>query len=1167
MNVQKHSDNDTQGCCEASSPATPETVNNRPGLSTIRYRIGAYASFRQAMLEGISGCRLHVEDKQYRPLANWTTRDSDDYGIAILEMWAYLADILTFYQERIANEAFLGTARQLESLIRLAKMLHYKPAPGRAASAWLAFTAEDGASVKIPKELRVQSVPGQDAKPQKFETVESITAESWLNRVRILPKPELYNPLAQDSSEGLLVSNDEGLSAGDKLVVFDAIRIELKEVSALSVQDYQTTLRWSPPVQLPGFRPFTTQTAPYGRQFQLFGYNAPERYLEPKSADSSGIKWVLKKDYSFALPKLPATRFEEKTFQLDARYDDLKPGSRLLFVQGESSKGKSSSFARVAAIADVISESASFGPLQDTVTQVALDLSINSTPIVVRDAKDFLQVFTIGDDGALWTIKQLVLSAAPSRWGTWSSLGGQIDMLAVGQNQDGRLEVFARSLDKALWHIWQLTPGGNWSQWARRGGQQIDMLAVGQNEDGRLEVFARGLDKALWHIWQESFMGLISWSEWKSLGQQIDMLAVGKNQDGRLEVFARGPDKALWHIWQESFMGLISWSEWKSLGQQIDMLAVEENQDGRLEVFARGADKALWHIWQKSPNNGWSKWASLGGQIDMLAVGQNQGGRLEVFARGPDKTLCHIWQLTPGGNWSQWARRGGQQIDMLAVGQNQDGRLEVFARGLDKALWHIWQKFANNGWDTWKSLGLPFWPISDRRNVVVFELEKPFVPFWDRRYSKTITGNTVYVPLNKFSGLEARRALILDDRATNPQKVAVSATSTVDINNDGRPDFLAITLTSALKRSLDTETAVFYGNIAKATHGETIADEVLGSGDASASFQQFTVRKSPVTRVADPKATFGAANTLEVQVDGLRWREQDTFYGQDNKAMIYTTEVDEDGVMSVRFGDGITGARLITGRNNILTKYRQGMGKAGQVKAGALTNLLDRPKGLKGVTNPDDAWGAADPEDTDKIRENAPDKVRTFDRIVSLRDFEDAARLYSGVAKARAAWQSQPTGPIVSLTVAGDNGKQLSPAALKNLRNYLDARRDPNRLLILNSHREIRIAVKAVLHVDEDYSGDTVQNQAQQALQEHFAFANRDLGQAVHLSDIYQVLQAVDGVVGATINDLQYHDKESQCKAHGLDPKESPQMHLPIFTTELAAIKWEDITLLWESAS
>src|SRR5512136_997919 len=119
--------NEPCGCCEWSVPPTPEETNNRPGLSAIAYRVGTYATFRQAMLTAIS--QVEVEEGG-KPLGVWTARQSEDYGITLLEMWAYLADILTFYQERIANEAYLRTALQRDSIIRLSDLIGYRLAPG-----------------------------------------------------------------------------------------------------------------------------------------------------------------------------------------------------------------------------------------------------------------------------------------------------------------------------------------------------------------------------------------------------------------------------------------------------------------------------------------------------------------------------------------------------------------------------------------------------------------------------------------------------------------------------------------------------------------------------------------------------------------------------------------------------------------------------------------------------------------------------------------------------------------------------------------------------------------------------------------------------------------------------------------------------------------------------
>jgi hypothetical protein len=75
-------------------------------------------------------------------------------------------------------------------------------------------------------------------------------------------------------------------------------------------------------------------------------------------------------------------------------------------------------------------------------------------------------------------------------------------------NADGRLELFIPA-GPGVWHIWQTTPNGDWSDWFNQlpdmpngpvpvGGSP----ALAPNADGRLEMFVLGFDKAIWHIWQ-----------------------------------------------------------------------------------------------------------------------------------------------------------------------------------------------------------------------------------------------------------------------------------------------------------------------------------------------------------------------------------------------------------------------------------------------------------------------------------------------------------------------------------------------------------------------------------------------------------------------------------------------------------------------------------------
>lgn len=1123
----------TCGCCETAVAPTPAAIQNRAGLSSIQYRVGTYASFLLAMTEQIA----QTPELRQR----WLVRSTDDFGIALLAMWAYIADILTFYQERTANEAYLRTAVLQQSVTAVAALLDYKPAPGAAAEADLAFFLQPNAQLQIPVGLRVQSVPGQNQKPQKFETVVSIAADSRLNQIQIFPQPTVYAPFAQGSSQAVLGSDPTGLAPRMTLAIFNPLRAELKDISRLSLHNTEQMLAWTPVIQSTDFDAFITQAAVYARQFRPFGYNAPSSYVQAVSDSTAagGIRFnLLSAPYSNS--NLPAAGTNQ--LALDAKYNDLKPGSTLLIVQAGSTANPTDSFARLGKVTNVSTQSAVYGPLQGSVTWLTFGFGVAATPVVAQDSSGQLHAFVIGDDGALWTMNQI---GPGGSWTNWQSLGGQINLLAVGTNQDGRLEVFARGADKALWHIWQVIPSGGWSSWASLNGQ-IDLLTVASNQDGRLEVFARGTNQALWHIWQTAPNN--GWSSWASLGGQIDLLTVGKDQDGRLEVFGRGTDKSLWHIWQTSPNN--GWSNWASLGGQFDLLAVANNQDGRLEVFVRGTDLALWHIWQTAPNNGWSGWDSLGGEIDLLAVSNNQDGRLEVFARGTDKSLWHIWQVAPNNGWSSWSSLGGQ-IDLLGVSSNQNGTIEVFARSTDQALWHIWQTSPNNGWSNWSSLGLPTWMISDPNRVTVYEVSQ-LLTFSIFQYGDSISGNTVYIPLAQLSSIDNNRFIILDDGATDPQTVQIDSVQQWDATGDGQPNYWQISFTPDLARTLSTATATLYGNVCASTHGQTVANEVLGDGDASTTFQSFLLQKSPVTFVQSPGSPHGVADTLQIQLSGVIWNEVQEFFGHGPTERIFLTSEDAQG-MTVQFGDGITGSRLPSGRANVVGTYRQGIGVVGNVAAGALRTLLDRPPGLSSVSNPGPALGGADPESLAQTRSNAPNTVRTFGRIVSLVDFENAASEESSVAMAHASsgWSGEEE--IVYLTVAGQGGTAIAGQTFIDLVADLDSRRDPNRAMLVRSYSAIALQIAATIFVNPDYVPADVLASVQSAITSYFAFGNLQFGEPVHLSNVYSSLQGVAGVAGVDITTLQYK-YPADATSHGAT-SDPVQVHLRIYDNELAVLE------------
>jgi predicted phage baseplate assembly protein len=313
-----------------------------------------------------------------------------------------------------------------------------------------------------------------------------------------------------------------------------------------------------------------------------------------------------------------------------------------------------------------------------------------------------------------------------------------------------------------------------------------------------------------------------------------------------------------------------------------------------------------------------------------------------------------------------------------------------------------------------------------------------------------------------------------------------------------------------------------YANVVAATHGETTA-EALGSGDGSRPHQRFKLKKSPLTYVS-AKTPSGAATTLTVRINGVAWAEQPSLYAAPPDAANYVVRIADDGTATVIFGDGKQGARLPTGQENVTATYRVGIGQVGEVGAGALTLLKTRPLGVRGVTNPAAAGGAEDPETLDSARTNAPQTVLTLDRIVSLQDFTDFANAFAGVGKAQAVAIREGERLLVHLTIADASGDPVasSDVLFLNLRDAIDAARDPAAVVELASFTPLTFRLKATVQYDSRYLEADIGAAMEAVLRAAFAFAERDFGQPVTAAEIMAILHGVAGVIAVDLDELAY---------------------------------------------
>ena len=321
-----------ESCCGLEPAPTPSSVANRPGQSALRYRAGTHGRFKEAMLRSLA---------REPALAGLTTRADDDPTVALLDAWSAALDVLTFYQERHADEGFLSTARERRSVLELARAIGYELNPGVAASTWAVFTVEktpgqEGA-VRIEPGARIQSIPGQDELPQTFETVEAVEARLELNELR----PRVSAPQVVDSFSPAiyLAGTDTGLQPGDRLLLVGAQRQSWPASGRWDAR----TVRSVTPVPAGGHTVVHCDVTPGSgaavgpadepllfalrERASLFGFNAPDwRGLAAETKGFYGPSSPSQDEW----PDFEIQTAAESRIDLDGEYEGVLPGHWVL---------------------------------------------------------------------------------------------------------------------------------------------------------------------------------------------------------------------------------------------------------------------------------------------------------------------------------------------------------------------------------------------------------------------------------------------------------------------------------------------------------------------------------------------------------------------------------------------------------------------------------------------------------------------------------------------------------------------------------------------------------------------------------------------------------------------------------------------------------------------
>ncbi|MCA2218023.1 putative baseplate assembly protein [Jidongwangia harbinensis] len=1064
---------------------------------TCRTTGGTHGAVLAAMLGQLSG-----------RLPALTVRDAGDPSIAMLDAWATISHILSFYQERIDDEGYLETATERRSVLELARLVDYRLRPGVAAGVHLAFTLDPDpagdTTVPIPAGTRAQSLPGPGEQPQVFETSREIPARSAWNLIR--PRLTVQPRIDADEVPALeriyLAGITTGLRPNDRLL-FDAGDAAQVGRVAATVEDAaadRTAVTLQPTLtaeQLRLLRTVRDRLAVHRdlSRLGLAGVRRAERVdeelLAPLAEAASGPGGAAQ------LPQLLPVALQ-------------RLGERLTEVRARG-------FTRLTRwLGTLITDLTAVDTTPPALAKAApagLDSLLGSLakppsrpPAGPQDLRHSLPAL-FGAGSSL--TPQVLAALRPELAATLPAAVASAGEAVVSRIRAARVRAVPFGATAAP----RAVPNqpGVFEEWPLDGAEGVRISAAVS-----YRTSAAPLD-----VPTTADLEL-------TIGTEV-MTANGVVLDGSTKTVPIGPDQSV-EVTDTRVAAEGSRLRLRFVGRvnrtvEIDgpaLIALNLLAADAPFVIRLGAQREFQPI-SGLPQEDVQRLTDgrVTARFDRAPAAPEVGTvRLteESLTGPPDPLLLPLdavyEQIPP--DTTVIIERPGLPGPILAEVEEVD-TVSMSAYNLNATVTRL-------------RLSKPWRADTDVSLVVARETTVYAAPealdLARQPDPDPVGGDDL--PLDQaYDGLSTGRLLIVrGERADLPGITGVIAAEVVmiagvtqgaDPDRPGDTVHTTLQLAEPLAHEYHRNTVEIFGNVAEATHGESVA-ELLGSGDASVPFQSFPLRRKPVAFLPSSE-TIGATSTLRVEVNGIRWHEADnlTFLGPADRR--FTTRVDPDETTTVVFGDGAHGARPPTGVENIAARYRAGGGSAGLVPAGRITQLLTRPLRVSGVTNPLESTGGADRDTLEMARENAPTGVHALDRLVSVSDYADFTRARAGIGKAAAVRLSDGFRPVVHVTVAGV-GDARPTSLLPSLRAALARFGDPAQPVRV-AERELLMLLLAInVEVHPDHRWELVERAVRAALLDRFGFARRALGQDVVLSDVISTVHRVSGVVYADVDSI-----------------------------------------------
>jgi hypothetical protein len=1126
------------GGCEGTELITPQPTYNRPGLPQLACRIGTHAVFLETMKARLSGI-------EFPELDGLSTREGNDPSIALLDAWATVADVVSFYQERIANEGYLRTARERRSILELGRLVGYALRPGVSSSVFLGYTIEDTTKeeVVIPAGSRVQSVPGPDELPQTFETSEDLKARAEWNNLRPrMRQPQTAATIKDVAGNYLrprlyLKGINTNLKPNDRLLIdFDAentnVKPELFRVTEvapdakadrtlviLARPDYALLMVYSEDdnnhtfvVPFPAEDIIPTLQSGTGANTSTISIT----FFSNDTSTPSSVKFSVDEMIPFSAPNRSKLNLKKKEGVIP-EYNNLKNVS-FLTINFDTGDGA--------------------GVLGKFYIKRVSSGKDNHFALVMLTRPDYLDIS--------------LPEGSPTTINAGDAL--LIDFDAQGDNyQPERYLVKEISAGEGFPRTVRLQPENSGSSIPSIQLTHPISITFGTQEDAAIKVYTATDLKAEYLNDHNEVVFVLK----KQDSANYVAASAASSSTGRLSIMRTPAIRSADIREVESFRGSLFQP---ILGSMKNILSIKKEPE---ELISPRASFSIEIASKVIAGHSESKKiaAIIDAEAESPRIVKAYALRANTSLFGHNASLRPEKDTSPS-DWGEWGPDPSEAADLLYLDRAYDQILKgtyvavvdevegdkIFeikncysisrnAYGISSEL--LKMEIEPSGW--WNPVippeengangdGNQDVTISKIRStkVLAHQVELPLAeePIESNISADSIAAANNFIELDGFyDGLRADQEVIISGELAALPGVPFSDLYRLNlIEQRGNPEipgdkthtFIQLNrkFTTAFKR----DTVKIYGNVVKATHGET-RQEVLGSGDSSKALQSFALKQKPLTFISAANPS-GVESTLKVFVNDVRWHEAETLADREPTDRNFITKANNEDITNVQFGNGKKGMRLPTGLENIKAVYRSGMGKQGNVRAGQLSLLLDKPLGVKEVINPLRASGGVDREGCDQGRKNVPIAVKALDRLVSVQDYEDFSRTYTGIGKARAAELTDGRRQLVHVTIAGTDNIPIDEYSdlFLNLHRALHKFGDPHQPIHLAVRELMLMVISAEVRILPDYQWAPVEAQLRKTMLDTFSFERRELGQDVLLSEVFRAMQSVAGVEYVDVN-------------------------------------------------